>query len=1300
MAPYNTGQYGTHYDPVGSQYNQQQSYGYSYGSQRPAATSQDQEAATSSTYGQPSTYTTTYSNNAYYGTGTTPWSSASAQPQSTTENRAAETLSHLSAQEHGQTSSATTRDPNTQYGSSGWGSTYNNTPDTTAAAPHQRTSSNTSPLYSAQADRSNTSVSNYGSGQSYTQPTTPASTYSYANTSQTPTADQSRSTATRAPTAYTYTAPRPYRASSPYLTQQQQKSKADTASSGLRRPSNSSSTSVQTSPRDQYQQSSRPANTGQPRAPSMTPSSIQQQASSHHARQSAPADPPAPITVDPSHVYDPWPEQQRKIKQLEEKRRVEAAVRAEREEKERKAEEEKNRIEDERERAQEVSMEAEKERNRQRHLEVNRILEETSRRQRAQENILARVAARRDNPPSRPSVSNEPPAQPSQPAGGPVANGSDQLEIEMLAMFQKMREYNAKNPTLLARLWEQERQSHIAEAQSPTPAAAALPARPTPSTTPVISTAPSTMSRGPRGHADPASTTNTAFSSTSAISSKPGPKPPAAQAGPASAIWPPGKKVHLAEAAAKWLNAKPENAHKHISAERIVELLNKNPSYLTLCETLEHIGLAVDRAAFARALLSSVPDINKTGVSQQNSVNQPIVMAQLANPAGISGGTLEASTPATKPPKKKGPNAGKYPGQRGRPRKDGAGFQRTGTGTPQPQTGVSPSDQRNTVDLTVPKPSIARPSSLAQMYQDATRDEGEQSTVAYQSDFSYIPPPDDGVDYSMPDAMPTTQAQQAPQLARASLASQPVRDYQSPYFGAGTAQTSTRPNNQSTEPLPPRKPPASKEEAARKRTFADLVDLTAEQDSDEDMTPAAKSANTQQYPVSGVHVSDQQWGQNHFQQYAYDGTRQNDFTVNHPSVPPGGAPASHVSQPVSVPTTNVANELKNKILVQAIQREKVARKSKYDPRTICRDVLLATGRHPEMHGLNQHLFDMQELLKKHSANAELYKFDLATIRWDLIDPGEPIAEVADQEDADADADDEGEGTQDNAVSAVYEPTFQVAKNGQLLKPFGKKRRIGRPPKSNWKPADLSASGGETSAGATPNTSTSKHVHAPLDASSTPKLDPERKDLSMTPGSGAIGYAAFNATNVTYDENGKPIKKKGRPVGWRKDVHSKAALAARTGETPPVAMKSAPARRQGQTPPNYDQVPRRRGRPSMKNAHINANRDPEPTFNVYICEWQDCNAELHNIDTLRKHLIKIHGKKSSEGNYYQCLWRDCHQPATADLDLEQNAFSFETMGPWMEHVESQHIMPVAQTLGDGPRAGLSGCSAPPTWFRLR
>ena len=72
-------------------------------------------------------------------------------------------------------------------------------------------------------------------------------------------------------------------------------------------------------------------------------------------------------------------------------------------------------------------------------------------------------------------------------------------------------------------------------------------------------------------------------------------------------IWPQGNhKWALAEAARRALTSGSVNAHKSITVNEIVMILDQNPSYTELCERLELRGFIIDRGHFARLLLGAV----------------------------------------------------------------------------------------------------------------------------------------------------------------------------------------------------------------------------------------------------------------------------------------------------------------------------------------------------------------------------------------------------------------------------------------------------------------------------------------------------------------------------------------------------------------------------------------------------------------------------------------------------------------------------------------------------------------------
>jgi hypothetical protein len=129
--------------------------------------------------------------------------------------------------------------------------------------------------------------------------------------------------------------------------------------------------------------------------------------------------------------------------------------------------------------------------------------------------------------------------------------------------------------------------------------------------------------------------------------------------------------------------------------------------------------------------------------------------------------------------------------------------------------------------------------------------------------------------------------------------------------------------------------------------------------------------------------------------------------------------------------------------------------------------------------------------------------------------------------------------------------------------------------------------------------------------------------------------------------------------------------------------------------------KRRGRPpgsKIKNSSVTAVKKdakfliptltytPSPArFTVYKCGWRACNAQLHNIATLRQHIAKKHKPLMSVAvkNGYICLWResDCFQLDDDDRILPIK--SFDSHSDWLSHIEDAHLHPLGKKYGDGP-----------------
>ena len=149
-------------------------------------------------------------------------------------------------------------------------------------------------------------------------------------------------------------------------------------------------------------------------------------------------------------------------------------------------------------------------------------------------------------------------------------------------------------------------------------------------------------------------------------------------------------------------------------------------------------------------------------------------------------------------------------------------------------------------------------------------------------------------------------------------------------------------------------------------------------------------------------------------------------------------------------------------------------------------------------------------------------------------------------------------------------------------------------------------------------------------------------------------------------------------GWRKSIHESAAAQLRPAT-------------------NGNIVPRDQGPITI------SSQSPTPgginhdlRYQAFRCKWQNCKAELHNLETLKKHVHKVHHKESPQGTL-ECLWGTCRREATnadaaTDTTVRQHLpHSFQDEVKWREHLEIRHFGPLSWELGDGPASGLSGKS---------
>ncbi|EEP79862.1 predicted protein [Uncinocarpus reesii 1704] len=123
------------------------------------------------------------------------------------------------------------------------------------------------------------------------------------------------------------------------------------------------------------------------------------------------------------------------------------------------------------------------------------------------------------------------------------------------------------------------------------------------------------------------------------------------------------------------------------------------------------------------------------------------------------------------------------------------------------------------------------------------------------------------------------------------------------------------------------------------------------------------------------------------------------------------------------------------------------------------------------------------------------------------------------------------------------------------------------------------------------------------------------------------------------------------------------------------LSPLPRRSRGR-PPNSKNRPK--GNPASRvEVVVRSSSHSSPTYREYICSWNGCNAKLHNFDTLKKHVARVHLPFNSHVTY--CQWSGCAEAGN----------HFVSAVELQEHVDIVHICSLAWKYGEGPATKGSG-----------
>ncbi|KAJ6133806.1 hypothetical protein N7523_000128 [Penicillium sp. IBT 18751x] len=329
-------------------------------------------------------------------------------------------------------------------------------------------------------------------------------------------------------------------------------------------------------------------------------------------------------------------------------------------------------------------------------------------------------------------------------------------------------------------------------------------------------------------------------------------------------------------------------------------------------------------------------------------------------------------------------------------------------------------------------------------------------------------------------------------------------------------------------------------------------------------------------------------------------------------------------------------------LVESIDAHDAASKESYDPATIARDVLINADKHPIEPMLNHHL----EVLSQKIPSINITS-DLATLRWDLLDPEGPR--------------DTPQGSpapsRPHALGAL--PFVRPSYCSHQLPPSPAPAPVVKfapptfhPPQSPLPPSPRPSLSTRTPIFTRPPTSTQSPASAPT---------PARQPMVELPSSSKQTPVPTSAPSSA------PLISLATPSS-----SSRSRQASKPSQSPPKSSRAKmqvviPTSPRGMPPRKKGQVGRpRKTAPGNNMLGVTSNHKPTVPYPVFDCKWVDCEAELHNLQVLQSHVLKVHIPHN-----LQCGWKEC-----ADRTPRAAA------NMW-EHFTSQHLEKVAWASGDGP-----------------
>jgi hypothetical protein len=438
--------------------------------------------------------------------------------------------------------------------------------------------------------------------------------------------------------------------------------------------------------------------------------------------------------------------------------------------------------------------------------------------------------------------------------------------------------------------------------------------------------------------------------------------------------------------------------------------------------------------------------------------------------------------------------------------------------------------------------------------------------------------------------------------------------------------------------------PGSKDALSRKRHFSELVDLTQLSDDEDYVMPSKQPRLEEPSPEPEVF------------KVGTDISTHGSVSAGQPSQGRSAFAQSLQFNPHEPRQVLAPVQRPRAILARPINKSEALRKSYYDPKTVARDILIAAGRHPSERPLNAHYAG---LLHRH---IELDS-DLSTFDWDVIDPGGPPMPRVQMVDIPAGPPKWKLGVQRRGPRSmrgdqpIGEHSPQPANPTSAITSF---TRLSAQTKILLEDSQRAANA------AGPNPSPLRHsqlVDTPSPDGVDTTVTPQKRKASLTPTPSPPRTRSSRSTSLRVPKSVESernmenpnVKRRGRPPGAKNKHLSLAAMKKAANTSPLVAIPSRP-------------------------------RSPPPLqFEVYDCQWRKCNAKLHNLATLRKHISKVHRPSTEEAIKWghTCWWKKCRTLVRNEDKTVTPKERFQSHSEWMDHIEEDHLHPLGMEKGDGP-----------------